>query len=260
MRRLFAVLPLALVSAGCGNFSVFGYTTHGLYPDNIRTIAVPIFHSDSFRRDLEFKLTEETIKRLERVGFKVVDADRADTELHATINPGGGATKYHFEYATDQEFKAASGAYSNVLPIPDGELAAGKRHYGGWRVHWNRGGERTIGREDLDGVCAAVDDEKTVRGVDIDIDGIVDRCAAGVGLWYLIDKLSGGIVYGDGSSRLREDEVAAGGIALHGANAGKMLGTRLRYRLKARKRLRVIPVSEGRDSWGLAGFDLRMDE
>jgi hypothetical protein len=84
-RRLLAALvaPMAL---GCGSGRTFlGYTTHGMYPDAIRTIAVPVFKNDSLRRDVEFQITEEVVKELERNGFKVVDADKADVELLGTL-------------------------------------------------------------------------------------------------------------------------------------------------------------------------------
>src|SRR5262245_3126175 len=78
----FALLPLTL---GCAGGGFLGYTTHGLYPEHIRTVGVPVFKNESVRRDIEFQLTEEVVKELERVGFKVVDTDKADIELIGTI-------------------------------------------------------------------------------------------------------------------------------------------------------------------------------
>jgi hypothetical protein len=80
------LLLLAATLAGCAGRSFLGYTTHGLYPDHIRTVSVPIFKNLGFRRDVEFKLTQEVVRELERVGFKVVPGDRADVELHGKID------------------------------------------------------------------------------------------------------------------------------------------------------------------------------
>ncbi len=76
---------LALAPLGCANGGLFGYRTSGLYPENLRTVSVPIFQNRSFRRDIEFQLTSEVVKGLERAGFKVVPADRAETELLGTV-------------------------------------------------------------------------------------------------------------------------------------------------------------------------------
>jgi hypothetical protein len=81
---ILLLLPTALT--GCAGVSIFGYTTHGLYSEQIRTVAVPIFKNTGFRRDVEFKLTQEVVRELERVGFKVVPSERADVELIGTLN------------------------------------------------------------------------------------------------------------------------------------------------------------------------------
>jgi hypothetical protein len=80
------LLAVMLATMGCAGTSFLGYTTHGMYPEHIRTVAVPIFKNTGFRRDIEFKLTQEVVRELERVGFKVVPAERADVELIGTIN------------------------------------------------------------------------------------------------------------------------------------------------------------------------------
>lgn len=78
-RRPF--LALALIAAcGCG------YTTRGLYPETIHTVAVPIFESQGLRRDFEFQLTEAVKKEIEaRTPFKIVSAAEADTVLKGKI-------------------------------------------------------------------------------------------------------------------------------------------------------------------------------
>lgn len=81
-RRTFSRLTclLAVTLLGCG------YTTRGLYPDNIRTVSVPIFKSDGLRRDIEFQLTEKVIQGIEaKTPYKVVTGEAADTELRGRI-------------------------------------------------------------------------------------------------------------------------------------------------------------------------------
>ena len=42
-----------------------GYSTKRPFPTNIRTLHVEMFHSKEFRRELEFRLTEALVKRIE---------------------------------------------------------------------------------------------------------------------------------------------------------------------------------------------------
>jgi hypothetical protein len=79
------LLVIVATSLGCAGGGFLGYTTHGLYPEHIRTVGVPVFKNESLRRDVELQLTQEVIKELERVGYKVVDADKADIEVLGTI-------------------------------------------------------------------------------------------------------------------------------------------------------------------------------
>ena len=80
-RIVVLALSAALV-AGCG-----GYSTESLHRTDVRTVAVPIFASHEFRRELEFELSKELVKMIEmRTPYKVVqDQTRADTELRGEI-------------------------------------------------------------------------------------------------------------------------------------------------------------------------------
>jgi hypothetical protein len=81
--RLAIVTSLGLAIccvAGCG---------YMLGPSNVqgvRTIHVPIFKSDSFRRNLDYLLTEAVHKEIKlRTGYQLADADCADTVLEGRI-------------------------------------------------------------------------------------------------------------------------------------------------------------------------------
>jgi hypothetical protein len=82
-RDVLRVLALALAGlAGCG------YSLRAPYDTNVRTIYVPTFRSVSFRRDVQFQLTELVQKEIEkRTPYKVVgNIEEADTILEGTVN------------------------------------------------------------------------------------------------------------------------------------------------------------------------------
>jgi hypothetical protein len=56
--------------------------TASLYPTDVRTVYVPMFESDSFRRNLGERLTEAVMKEIElKTPFKVVNTPNADSVL-----------------------------------------------------------------------------------------------------------------------------------------------------------------------------------
>jgi hypothetical protein len=91
MRIFGAITLLALglaLAAGCSNDPASGYSLNSLYRQDVKTVAVPIVDRgpEVYRRELEFRLTEALVKRIEGdTPYKVVDRGRADTELTATI-------------------------------------------------------------------------------------------------------------------------------------------------------------------------------
>jgi hypothetical protein len=70
-----------------GNFTVLGYTTKPQYPFDIRTVYVPIFKNNTYRRGIEFDLTHAVVREIEaKTPYKVVsNCLGADTELSGTI-------------------------------------------------------------------------------------------------------------------------------------------------------------------------------
>jgi hypothetical protein len=70
---------MVLGTAGCAAYR-FGAET--LYPPDIQTVYVPVFESNSFRRNLSELLTEAVIKEIEKVTpYKVVGSPDADSVL-----------------------------------------------------------------------------------------------------------------------------------------------------------------------------------
>jgi len=78
---LIPALVAALLVAGCG------YSMQPLHRTDVQTVAVSIFASKEFRRELEFELTRQLVKYVElRTPYKVVhDPKRADTELRGEV-------------------------------------------------------------------------------------------------------------------------------------------------------------------------------
>jgi len=85
MRNICVILwPFLFVACvGCAGYQIGSQT---LYPPNIRTVYVPIFRSDSFRRQLGERLTEAVVKRIESTTpLKVVGRPDADSVLEGRI-------------------------------------------------------------------------------------------------------------------------------------------------------------------------------
>jgi hypothetical protein len=71
-----------LCGVTAGAFSGCGYTVGNNFPPEIRTIAVPMFTSKSFRRWVEIQLTEGVQKEIQRrTPYRIVKDEDADTRL-----------------------------------------------------------------------------------------------------------------------------------------------------------------------------------
>ena len=70
-------------TGGCGK----GYSNSWLYPDDVKTVYVEMFDTNSFRRGHEYDLTDAICKRIEaQTPYKIVsDRNIADSVLSGTI-------------------------------------------------------------------------------------------------------------------------------------------------------------------------------
>jgi hypothetical protein len=85
MNRYFILLlgVAGWMAVGCAPYR-FG--TSSLYPRDVRTVFVPIFESESFRRHMGERLTEAVIKEIEsKTDYKVVGDASADSVLVGKI-------------------------------------------------------------------------------------------------------------------------------------------------------------------------------
>lgn len=80
---LSGLILMAAMSGGCAHYQIGNRT---LYRSDIRTVHVPMFESQSFRRGLGERVTEAVIKEIEsNTPYKVVGSDRADTILSGEL-------------------------------------------------------------------------------------------------------------------------------------------------------------------------------
>lgn len=81
-RACLGLLALAL-SVGCAGYQI---GNRALFPQDIQTVYVPVFESDSLRRHLGERLTEAVCKEIERrTPYKVVNDSNADSVLTGRI-------------------------------------------------------------------------------------------------------------------------------------------------------------------------------
>ena len=78
LSSVFCLLTLS----GCG-----GYSNASLYPEGVGTVYVEMFDNQSFRRGIEYELTDALAKRIEaQTPYKIVTSrDRADTIISGQI-------------------------------------------------------------------------------------------------------------------------------------------------------------------------------
>ncbi|MBC8351490.1 MAG: hypothetical protein H8E66_05855 [Planctomycetes bacterium] len=80
---LSLALGLLAIATGCAGYQI---GTRSLYRPDIQTVYVPMFESDSFRRNLGERLTEAVAKEIElKTPYKVVHRPDADSVLSARI-------------------------------------------------------------------------------------------------------------------------------------------------------------------------------
>ena len=86
MAAVCVVLGGCMLFGGCGR-SRGGYSNDWLYPQNVESVYVEMFQNDSFRRGLEYELTDAIAKRIEaETPYKVIsDRDEADTIISGKI-------------------------------------------------------------------------------------------------------------------------------------------------------------------------------
>lgn len=82
---------------------MFGYSNESLFPENVSSVCVQMFDNQSFRRGVEYELSDALAKRIEvETPYKIVsNADRADTLISGQI-----LSISEFALSTDREIGA----------------------------------------------------------------------------------------------------------------------------------------------------------
>ncbi len=91
LARRFAALLLGLGAAAGGTLGgctgLAGYSNASLFPNDVRSVCLEMFDNRSFRRDIEYTLSDALAKRIEaETPYKVVSSrDRADSVISGQI-------------------------------------------------------------------------------------------------------------------------------------------------------------------------------
>ena len=146
-----ALLAIALLAAG--GCAAYRFGSASLYPADIQTVYVPMFQSDSYRRDLAERITEAVCKEIEkRTNYKVVNTPNADSVLSGrllndvkriivespTDEPRESQVEFYLESHLARSARGAVGAIAESTPA---------RHNGEYQSDGQpRAGSRSIGR------------------------------------------------------------------------------------------------------------------
>lgn len=82
------ILAMIMSIAGCS-----GYSNESLYSQDVKSVYVEMFDNTTFRRDVEYNLTDAIAKRIEsETPYKIIsDRNRADTVISGQITSLGAS-------------------------------------------------------------------------------------------------------------------------------------------------------------------------
>lgn len=129
--RTFAVAAVscfALGAGGCGTST--GYTNASLFPVDVNNVYLEMFDNRSFRRGIEFTLSDALAKRIEvDTPYKLVsDRDRADSVLSGQIlNAGEGILTIERNIGRALEKEVVLTAVVSWKSMKDGKLMINSR-------------------------------------------------------------------------------------------------------------------------------------
>jgi hypothetical protein len=86
--RLCVALCVCFLCLGlCGCEGMAGYSNESLFPDEVRSVCLQMFDNQTFRRGVEYELSDALVKRIEvDTPYKIVsDSDRADSVMSGQI-------------------------------------------------------------------------------------------------------------------------------------------------------------------------------
>ena len=88
---LFFALSASFLLCGCGDMG--GYSNESLFDDEVDSVYIEMFENQSFRRGIEYELTDALAKRIEaETPYKVISSrDRADTIISGRLTSAGAS-------------------------------------------------------------------------------------------------------------------------------------------------------------------------
>lgn len=80
----FVLMLFLLGACGC---SITDYTNESLFPQDVESVCLDMFDNETFRRDIEYELSDALAKRIEAdTPYKIISSkDRADTVISGRI-------------------------------------------------------------------------------------------------------------------------------------------------------------------------------
>jgi len=84
---LFSYALMLFILAFCGCAEMSGYSNETLYPKDMSSVCLEMFDNQSFRRGVEYQLSDALAKRIEAATpYKIISSkDRADTVMSGQI-------------------------------------------------------------------------------------------------------------------------------------------------------------------------------
>jgi hypothetical protein len=132
LARRLAVLPaglfFVLLAGGCGTST--GYTNASLFPGDVNSIYLEMFDNRSFRRGIEFTLSDALAKRIEvDTPYRIVsDRDRADSVMSGQLVAAGESIlTIERDVGRALEKEAVLTAVVNWKNMKDGKLMINSR-------------------------------------------------------------------------------------------------------------------------------------
>lgn len=122
---VFIALCVVLSLSSCGS----GYQNSWLHPEDVKTVYVEMFDTQSFRRGYEYQLTDAVCKRLEaQTPYKIVsDRNVADTILTGQMTIVSGVLSTNVYTGRALENEATIGVIVTWKNLRTGELIVDKQ-------------------------------------------------------------------------------------------------------------------------------------
>lgn len=122
---LFALALILSILSLCGCTKMSGYSNESLFPQGIRSVRLEMFDNQSFRRGVEYELSDALAKRIETdTPYKIVSSkDRADTVISGqitSIDASGLTSEREIGRALEKEVRLT--AVVNWKNLKTGEL------------------------------------------------------------------------------------------------------------------------------------------